>query len=123
MGAPASTTDTIQPPPPPLDPALNNASAPTTAPAATISPSVHTAPDPDAEPDAEYEQDHEHYSDDPPTHYPKPGNGLAATMRPEAEDLHWLVDDNTDVFQHLYRGNDPQGVLQGGGEAGGGTAG
>jgi len=41
------------------------------------------------------------YDDDPPAHYPKPGDGLARTMRPESEDLQWLVDDNFEVFSHL----------------------
>ena len=27
---------------------------------------------------------------DPPAHYPKPGNGLARTLRPESEDLQFL---------------------------------
>ncbi|KAJ9645959.1 hypothetical protein H2199_003002 [Coniosporium tulheliwenetii] len=105
--APVSSSTTTQPqppPPPPLDPALN-------APAASTS--TANPPSADAEADAEYEQEADHYSDDPPANYPKPGNGLAATMRPEAEDLHWLVDDNSEVFQHLYRENDTQGALLG----------
>ena len=43
------------------------------------------------------------YDTDPPAHYPKPGNGLARTLRPEAEDLDWLVDENEDVFSHQVR--------------------
>ncbi|EON64593.1 hypothetical protein W97_03826 [Coniosporium apollinis CBS 100218] len=127
--APASTSTTTQPqPPPPLDPALNTPSAaPTTTTNPTSAPAPAPDPSADAEADAEYEQEADHYSDDPPAHYPKPGNGLAATMRPEAEDLHWLVDDNSEVFQHLYRENDAQGVLHGGsdgaGVAGAGTSG
>jgi hypothetical protein len=40
------------------------------------------------------------YDTDPPAHYPKPGNGLARTLRPESEDLDFLVDNNADVFNH-----------------------
>jgi len=40
------------------------------------------------------------YDTDPPAHYPKPGNGVARTLRPETEDLQWLVDENQEVFSH-----------------------
>jgi hypothetical protein len=40
------------------------------------------------------------YDTDPPAHYPKPGNGIARNLRPESEDLQWLVDDNFEVFSH-----------------------
>ncbi|KAF2262591.1 hypothetical protein CC78DRAFT_569616 [Lojkania enalia] len=45
------------------------------------------------------------YDTDPPAHYPKAGNGLARTLRPESEDLQWLVDDNFEVFSHGWRGD------------------
>jgi hypothetical protein len=45
------------------------------------------------------------YDTDPPAHYPKPGNGLARTMRPESEDLEWMVDDNFEVFSHGWKGD------------------
>ncbi|KAF2745061.1 hypothetical protein M011DRAFT_479217 [Sporormia fimetaria CBS 119925] len=45
------------------------------------------------------------YDTDPPAHYPKPGNGLARTLRPETEDMAWLVDDNYEVFSHHWRGD------------------
>ena len=45
------------------------------------------------------------YDTDPPAHYPKAGNGLARTMRPESEDLQWLVDDNFEVFSHGWKGD------------------
>ena len=45
------------------------------------------------------------YDTDPPAHYPKAGNGLARTLRPESEDLQWLVDDNFEVFSHSYQGD------------------
>ncbi|KAK7554663.1 hypothetical protein IWX49DRAFT_164296 [Phyllosticta citricarpa] len=51
------------------------------------------------------------YDTDPPAHYPKPGQGLARTLRPESEDLQWLEDDNMDVFSHMYGGE--QGLLNG----------
>ncbi|KAF2473216.1 uncharacterized protein BDR25DRAFT_282551 [Lindgomyces ingoldianus] len=45
------------------------------------------------------------YDTDPPAHYPKPGHGLARTLRPESEDLQWLVDDNFEVFSHGWKGD------------------
>jgi hypothetical protein len=52
----------------------------------------------------QYEED-DGYDTDPPAHYPKPGNGLMRTLRPEAEDLNWLVDDNFEVFSHGWKGD------------------
>ncbi|KAH6616751.1 hypothetical protein C7974DRAFT_51494 [Boeremia exigua] len=51
-----------------------------------------------------YEED-DGYDTDPPTHYPKAGQGLARTLRPESEDLQWLVDDNFEVFSHGWKGD------------------
>lgn len=45
------------------------------------------------------------YDTDPPAHYPKAGNGLARTLRPESEDLQWLVDDNFEAFSHSWKGD------------------
>lgn len=45
------------------------------------------------------------YDSDPPVNYPKAGNGLARTLRPESEDLQWLVDDNFEVFSHGWKGD------------------
>ncbi|KAF1978662.1 hypothetical protein BU23DRAFT_587045 [Bimuria novae-zelandiae CBS 107.79] len=45
------------------------------------------------------------YNTDPPAHYPKPGNGVARTLRSESEDLQWLVDDNFEVFSHGWKGD------------------
>ncbi|KAH7380589.1 hypothetical protein BKA66DRAFT_570883 [Pyrenochaeta sp. MPI-SDFR-AT-0127] len=63
-----------------------------------------------------YEED-DGYDTDPPAHYPKPGNGLARTLRPESEDLNWLVDDNFEVFSHGWKGDGtgmgPDGTLDG----------
>jgi len=52
------------------------------------------------------------YDDDPPTHYPKPGHGLASTLPPEANDLHFLVDDNQEVYSHIYQ-TDPKVANEG----------
>ncbi|KAH9872053.1 hypothetical protein J1614_006313 [Plenodomus biglobosus] len=52
----------------------------------------------------QYDED-DGYDTDPPAHYPKPGNGLARTLRPESEDLNWLVDDNFEVFSHGWKGD------------------
>jgi hypothetical protein len=70
--------------------------------------------------DAEGEAEpYDGYDTDPPAHYPKAGNGLARTLRPEAEDLEWLVDENEDVFSHQVR---PLGLGLNGGDVGmGGT--
>jgi hypothetical protein len=66
----------------------------------------------DLDADQEYEDG---YDSDPPAHFPKPGNGLARTMRPESEDLQWLVDDNFEVFSHSWKGegNDGNGGANG----------
>lgn len=54
----------------------------------------------------------EAYDEDYDTgHFPKPGNGLSRTLRPESEDLQWLVDDNFEVFSHAGPfGGDGEGV-------------
>lgn len=46
------------------------------------------------------EEQYDGYDTDPPAHYPKPGNGLSRTLRPDFEDLEHLVDDNFEVFSH-----------------------
>ena len=36
--------------------------------------------------------------------FPEPGSGLARiALRPESEDLAWLIDDNFEVFSHVVR--------------------
>jgi hypothetical protein len=52
----------------------------------------------------QYDED-DGYDTDPPAYYPKAGNGLARTLRPESEDLNWLVDDNFEVFSHGWKGD------------------
>ncbi|KAF1947954.1 hypothetical protein EJ02DRAFT_9002 [Clathrospora elynae] len=52
----------------------------------------------------QYDED-DGYDTDPPARYPKPGNGLARTLRPESEDLNWLVDDNFEVYSHGWKGD------------------
>lgn len=42
------------------------------------------------------------FDDDPPAHYPKPGFGLAQNLPPESEHLPWLVDENDEVFSHVF---------------------
>lgn len=63
----------------------------------------------------------EEYDTDPPAHYPKAGNGLARTLRPESEDLQWMIDDNFEVFSHGWKGDGTglgaDGTLNGLGEA------
>jgi hypothetical protein len=66
----------------------------------------------------QYEED-DGYDTDPPAHFVKSGNGLARTLRPESEDLQWLVDDNFEVFSHTWKGDGTgmgaDGTLDGGG--------
>lgn len=39
-----------------------------------------------------------------PTKYPRPGQGLMASLPPDKDDLQWLVeDDKFGVFTHLYQ--------------------
>jgi hypothetical protein len=52
----------------------------------------------------QYEED-DGYDTDPPAHYPKAGHGLTRSLRPESEDLNWLVDDNFEVFSHGWKGD------------------
>ncbi|OJD39808.1 phd finger containing protein phf1 [Diplodia corticola] len=111
---PATTTSV----PPPSALAISSTSSIT--PAATTlnqthSPSTLLDPEPEDagvdEADDPY-GDGDGYDSDPPAHYPKPGHGLARTLRPESEDLQWLVDDNLEVFSHVYT-NDGQSGLNG----------
>lgn len=50
--------------------------------------------------------------DDPPAHFPQPGHGLARTLPPEQDDLQWLVDDNYEVYSHIYQ-TDPGAANRG----------
>jgi len=49
--------------------------------------------------------------DDPAAHYPRPGYGLGRTLPPEQDDLSWLVDNDYNVYSHLYQ-TDPQAASQ-----------
>lgn len=40
---------------------------------------------------------------DPPALYPKSGYGLARQLRPESEDMDILVDDNQEVYTHVFQ--------------------
>lgn len=42
--------------------------------------------------------------DNPTANHPKPGQGLAALLGPEENDLKWLVDDNEEVYSHFIPG-------------------
>ena len=64
----------------------------------TLDATTVPVPEPETDP-------YDGYDTDPPAHYPKAGNGLARTMRPESEDLQWLVDDNFEVFSHNWKGD------------------
>lgn len=87
-------------------------------------PHNHTSPSksaaPGLNPDNGVDEYDDGYDTDPPAHYPKAGNGLARTLRPESEDLQWLVDDNFEVFSHNWKGDGsgigPDGMLNGDGD-------
>jgi len=58
-----------------------------------------------ADPDEETEEDK--WATDPTAiNFPRPGYGLLSRMPPEADDLPWLVDDNLEVFSHIYHKGD-----------------
>lgn len=88
----------------------------------SIAPAEATASagglDIDGEADATAEP-YDGYDTDPPAHYPKAGNGVARTLRPEAEDLQWLVDENTEVFSHETNYLDSSGTNGNGNGVGG----
>jgi hypothetical protein len=49
--------------------------------------------------------------DNPTVNYPKPGQGLAALLPPEENDLNWLVDDNEEVYSHFIPSADRSGSM------------
>jgi hypothetical protein len=55
--------------------------------------------------DAEDSDDDQYGSDEHPSHYPRPGQGLMSTLPPEKNDLHYLVDEENSrgVFTHVYQ--------------------
>jgi hypothetical protein len=55
--------------------------------------------------DAEDSDDDLYGSDEHPSHYPRPGQGLMSTLPPEKNDLHYLVDEENSrgVFTHVYQ--------------------
>ncbi|KAF2085039.1 hypothetical protein K490DRAFT_68239 [Saccharata proteae CBS 121410] len=90
-----TTSSTTQPQQIPQAPATDQSQTPR-QPSAPGEPSmIPVAEEQDPDP-------YDGYDSDPPAHYPKPGNGLARTLRPESDDLQWLVDDNLEVFSHVY---------------------
>ncbi|KAF1987305.1 hypothetical protein K402DRAFT_393006 [Aulographum hederae CBS 113979] len=113
---PNSRTLLEQGPSPPSALEIPSVDAPRTAGAASTTP----APPPPATTNGNGADNgvYDDYEDtDPPTHYPKLGNGIARTMRPESEDLQWLVDENTEVFSHTinYGGMGAEGAVVGSG--------
>lgn len=93
---------------PPKSHPPTHALAPTPTPITTTNP-LHPDPDPAIlSPPTNNAGDQlddydDSYDTDPPAHYPKAGNGLARTLRPDSEDLGWLVDDNFEVFSHGWK--------------------
>jgi hypothetical protein len=70
---------------------------------------------------AEDSDDDQYGSDEHPSHYPRPGQGLMSTLPPEKEDLHYLVDEENSrgVFTHVYQADprtEEKGVSLGAGE-------
>ncbi|TKX25692.1 hypothetical protein C1H76_2342 [Elsinoe australis] len=62
------------------------------------------------------------YEADPPAHYPRAGQGLAATLPPERSHLHFLVDDNHDVYTHIWQRDAKKANEEMYGGGGGGSA-
>ena len=60
---------------------------------------------------AEIEDVSDGYDSDPPAHFPKPGNGLK--LRSDIDELEWLIDDNFEVFSHIYKVDDGAGSREG----------
>ncbi|KAF2687210.1 hypothetical protein K458DRAFT_296867 [Lentithecium fluviatile CBS 122367] len=96
-----STAIITHPSPPTRQPQPANT---TTADPSTPQPITPAAPHTNAAGEQLDEYD-DGYDTDPPAHYPKPGHGLARTLRPDSEDLGWLVDDNFEVFSHGWKGD------------------
>jgi hypothetical protein len=91
----ADDLTSIPTPPTSLNPAIQTSTNTNTDAA------VAGAEDGEADGEADAQADpYDGYETDPPAHYPKPGKGIARTLRPESEDLQWLVDDNFEVFSH-----------------------
>jgi hypothetical protein len=67
---------------------------------------------------AEDSDDDQYGSDEHPSHYPRPGQGLMSTLPPEKNDLHYLVDEENSrgVFTHVYQVDDK---TEGAGTSGG----
>lgn len=67
---------------------------------------------------AEDSDDDQYGSDEHPSHYPRPGQGLMSTLPPEKNDLHYLVDEENSrgVFTHVYRADEK---TEGAGASGG----
>jgi hypothetical protein len=55
---------------------------------------------PDDDVDAGYDE-----FDDPNVNYPRPGEGLGATLPPEEAHVDWLVDENEQVYSHFVPPN------------------
>ena len=103
---------TIHPDLPLFDPSFQ----PTGATTAASNPAMNGHAHPPAPPvpsapatifrNAEDDDDDDQYgSDEHPSHYPRPGQGLMSTLPPEKNDLHYLVDEENSrgVFTHVYQ--------------------
>lgn len=95
----APVPSTIAAPDPPA--ATSPAAPPATATSILIPSSPSSSPpDPDADADGDGSDDDlrartppSDGDDDPAKNYPRPGQGVASTLRPEAEDAAWLVEE------------------------------
>lgn len=59
--------------------------------------------DEDDDDDVERLASNDPLSMEPPALYPKSGYGLARQLRPESEDIDILVDDNQEVYTHVFQ--------------------
>lgn len=81
----------------------------------TLPAAVPAPPDFSATIIREAEESEDGYgSDEHPSHYPRPGQGFMATLPPDKEDEHYLVDEENSrrVFTHIYQ-VDPQAANAG----------
>lgn len=91
---PATLADLLDPPKPQVEPLPPNPPEPPSDDSQHAYYPLPVRPDDDV--DEGYNE-----LDDPTANYPKPGQGLAALLPPEENDLNWLVDGNGEVYSHF----------------------
>ncbi|KAH0366078.1 hypothetical protein KCU65_g5543, partial [Aureobasidium melanogenum] len=100
---PTALTDLLDPPKPQVEPLPPNPPEPPSDDSEHAYYPLPVRPDDDV--DEGYNE-----LDNPTANYPKPGQGLAALLPPEENDLNWLVDDNEEVYSHFIPAEKPVGM-------------